>query len=87
MYIYERNYVLGEATRLKDYPFGHCALELRNELRKAEKKIEEVWISGEGNTEGERRTMACQWLLGEIMKGIGEGEDTQILVQWTQIQM
>jgi hypothetical protein len=42
MYIYDPNYISGEVTRLKDYLFGHRALDLRNELRKAEKKIEEI---------------------------------------------
>ena len=59
MYIYKPNYTLVEATCLKDYLFGYRALELRNELRKAKKKIEEVWIGRGGNTEGECCTMAC----------------------------
>ena len=85
MYIYEPNYIPAEATRLKDYPFGHRALELRNKLRKAEKKIEEVWIGGGGNMEGECCTMACQWLRGEIIHDIGEGQDARVVVEWTKI--
>jgi hypothetical protein len=86
MYIYDPNYTSGEATRLTDYPFGRRALDLRNEIRKAAMKIEEVWIGGGGNKEGECRTMACQWLRGEIMYNIGEGDNMRIPVNWSQIQ-
>jgi hypothetical protein len=85
MYIYEPNYIPQEAIRLKDYPFGRRALDLRNELAKAGKKIDQIWIGGGGNTEGECCTMACQWLRGEIMYDIGEGEDMRIPVTWNQI--
>jgi hypothetical protein len=60
MYIYKPNYILQEAICLKDYPFGRCALDLRNKLAKAGKKIDQIWIGRGGNTEGECRTMACQ---------------------------
>ena len=85
MHIYEPNYISGAVSRLKDYPFGRHALDLWNELVKAGKKIEEVWIGGGGNADGKCRTMACLWLCGEIMYNIGEGEDMQILVEWSQI--
>ena len=85
MYIYEPNYVSGTAVRLKDYPFGRRALDLRNELVKIGNKIEGVWIGGGGNAEGECRTMACKWLRGEIMHDIGEGEAMRIPVEWSQI--
>jgi len=85
MYIYEPNYIQQEAIRLKDYPFGRRALDLRNELVKAGKKIDQIWIGGGGNTEGECRTMACKWLRGEIMYDIGEGEEMRIPVTWNQI--
>jgi hypothetical protein len=87
MYIYDPNYPSGQATRLKDYPFGRRALDLRNELRKAGKKIEEIWIGGGGNTKGECRTMACRWLQGEIMVDIGDGEDMRIQVNWCKIPL
>jgi hypothetical protein len=38
MYIYEPNYISEAVGRLKDYPFGRRALDLRNELVKAGKK-------------------------------------------------
>jgi len=87
MYIYDPSYVSGSVTRLKDYPFGQRALDLRNELRKAEKKIEEIWIGGGGNSKGECRTMACQWLRGEIISDIGEAEDLRVPVVWSQISV
>ncbi len=87
MYIYDPNYTSGKVTRLRDYPFGQRALDLRNEIGKAGKKIEEIWIGGEGNTEGECRTMACQWLRGEIMYDINEGEDMRVPVVWSQIPL
>jgi hypothetical protein len=87
MYIYEPNYISREIIRLREYPFGRRALDLRNEVVKTRKKIEQVWIGGGGNTEGECRTMACQWLRGEIMYDIGEGEDMWILVEWSQIPL
>ena len=80
MYIYKPNYTLEKVTWLIYYPFGRRALDLRNELQKAGKKIEEIWIGGGGNTEGMCRTMACQWLRGEIMYDIGEGEDMRVSV-------
>ena len=42
MYIYNSNYIPREATCLKDYLFGHCALDLRDELQKARKKIKQI---------------------------------------------
>jgi hypothetical protein len=85
MYIYDPNFTPGEATRLNDYPYGRRALDLRNEIVKIKKKIEEVWIGGGGNTQGECRTMACKWLRGEIINDIGDGEDMRIPVTWTLI--
>ncbi len=87
MYIYDPNFTPGEVTHLNDYPFGRRAVDLRNEIVKIRKKIEEIWIGGGGNTEGECRTMACQWLRGEIMYDIGEGDDMRVLVEWNKIPL
>ena len=59
MYIYNSNYSLEKVTCLKYYLFGHCALDLRDKLQKARKKIEQIWISRRGNTKGECCTIAC----------------------------
>ena len=59
MYIYNSNYSLEKVTCLKYYLFGCCALDLRDELQKAKKKIEQIWIGGGGNTKGKCCTMAC----------------------------
>ena len=85
MYIYKPNYILGTMVCLRDYLFGHCVLDLQNKLVKLGKKIKEVQIGRGGNIEGEYCSIACKWLKGEIMYNISEGEDMQILVEWSQI--
>src|SRR5437763_726419 len=72
MYIYEPDHISGLVVWLKDYPFGRRTLDHRNELGKARKKIEEVWIDRGGNIDSKCCTMACKWLQGEIMYNIGE---------------
>ena len=42
MYIYNPNYSLEKVTCLKYYLFGCCTLDLRDELQKARKKIEQI---------------------------------------------
>jgi hypothetical protein len=42
MYIYDPNYTSGKVTRLRDYLYRQHALDLRNEIGKAGKKIEEI---------------------------------------------
>ena len=87
MYIYNPNFTPSKVTRLNNYLFRRCAVELRNEILKIRKKIDEIWIGGGGNTEGECRTMACQWLRGEIMYDISEGDDMRVLVEWNNIPL